>query len=253
LYWGKIGWFHVAAAAFYVTNMETTTPWILAHLWSVSIEEQFYLLWPFAHKKWHRDKTAILIGVFSLTPFFSAGLYAFKIHNGMASSLPVYADKLAIGCLLAIFAPRLPRIGKPLAVLMLFAALLIPWFPSISAARSLFMLFVLRPLLDLCLAGLLLHVIQIPYRFLNWAPVAWLGKISYSLYLWQQLFCFSPSLHLGYLLIVPAIACACLSYYCIEQPMLRVRERFQRNHGQPEPPVPSSTPAANPELAASIP
>jgi len=233
--------------------METYSPWILAHLWSVSIEEQFYLLWPFALKKWHRHRTAILIGVFSLTPLFCTGLYALKIHNGLASSLPVFADKLAIGCLLAIFAPRLPKIGKPLALLMLLAALLIPWFPSISAGRSLFMLFVLRPLLDLCLAGLLLHVIQFPYRFLNWAPVAWLGKISYSLYLWQQLFCFNPSLHFGYFLLVPTVACACLSYYCIEQPMLRIRERFERNPATAELPASNSIPAADPELATSVP
>jgi peptidoglycan/LPS O-acetylase OafA/YrhL len=229
LYWRQMRWYNIAAAALYVTNMDVTRPWIFGHLWSLSIEEQFYLLWPFALKKWQSHKSAILIGVFLFTPIFWVGLYVFKIHNGLVSSLPAHADKLAIGCLLAIFAFRLPQIKKPFAVLMVFTAVFIPWFPATSPARTLFMLFVLRPLLDLCLAGLVLHVIQFPYRFLNWTPVAWLGKISYSLYLWQELFCSNASLHMGYLLVLPALACACISYYCIEQPMLRLRDKWQRS------------------------
>jgi peptidoglycan/LPS O-acetylase OafA/YrhL len=90
------------------------------------------------------------------------------------------------------------------------------------------MLFVLWPILHCSIAGLVLHVIQSPYRILNLAPLVWLGRISYSLYLWQELFCSNASLHLGYVLILPALACACVSYYCIEQPMLRLRDKWQR-------------------------
>jgi len=106
---------------------------------------------------------------------------------------------------------------------MVLATFFIPWFPATNPGRTLFMLFVLRPLLNLSIAGIVLHVIQVPYRALNWSPVAWLGKISYSLYLWQELFVSNASLHLGYVLVVPALACACLSFYCVEQPMLRLR------------------------------
>jgi peptidoglycan/LPS O-acetylase OafA/YrhL len=226
LYWQQMRWYHVAAAVFYVANMDVWRPWIFGHLWSLSIEEQFYLLWPFALKKWQRHKTAILLCVFMATPVFRAALYAFKVHNGLLGSLPVYADQLAIGCLLAIFAPRIPRIRTWLAFAMLIATIFIPWFPATSPARSLFLLFILRPLLNVSLAGLVLHVIQVPYRALNWAPVAWLGRISYSLYLWQELFCSNAALHQGYLPVLPALACACLSYYCAEQPMLRLRERL---------------------------
>jgi peptidoglycan/LPS O-acetylase OafA/YrhL len=57
-------WYHVVAASLYVANMDLLRPWIFGHLWSLSMEEQFYLLWPFAIKKWHRHKTAILLCVF---------------------------------------------------------------------------------------------------------------------------------------------------------------------------------------------
>ena len=238
LYWHQMHWYHVAAAVFYVANMDLSRPWIFGHLWSLSIEEQFYLLWPFAMKKWHRHKTAILLCVFCFAPAFRTALYAFKVHNGLIGSLPVHADQLAIGCLLAVFAPRLPKISGTLAVGMLLVVIFVPWFPGSSPTRTLFLLFLLRPLLHVSLAGLVLHVIQVPYRALNWAPVAWLGKISYSVYLWQELFCSNAALHFGYALVLPTLACACLSYYLVEQPMLRLRENRARKQPRTQPLVP---------------
>ena len=228
LYWREMHWTHVAAAVFYVANMDISRPWIFGHLWSLSIEEQFYLLWPVVLRTWHRNRVAILLCVFLGTPVFRAATYAMKAPGAIVASLPGVADQLAIGCLLAIYAKRLPRIPGYLALVMTAAAILIPWYPATSAGRSLFMLFVLRPLLHVAIAGIVLHVIQVPYFALNWGPVAWLGKISYSLYLWQELFCSNPNLHYGYVLALPAIGCACLSYYLVEQPMLRLRETVTR-------------------------
>jgi len=228
LYWQQMRWYHVAAALLYVANMDITRPWIFGHLWSLSIEEQFYLLWPFALKKWERHKTAILLCVFLATPVFRTALYAFKVRNGLMGSLPAFADQLAIGCLLAIFAARAPKIRRSLALAMVLLAILAPWFPATSPPRTLFMLFVLRPLVNVSIAGVVLHVIQVPYKALNWMPIAWLGKISYSVYLWQELFCSNAKLHPGYWLILPTLVCACLSYYLVEQPMLRMRDRGRR-------------------------
>lgn len=228
LYWRQMKWYHIAAAFCYVANMDLSRPWIFGHLWSLSIEEQFYLVWPFALKKWYRHGTAIALCAFWATPLFRTALYALRVHNGLIASLPVYSSQLAIGCLLALFAPRIPRISRPMALLMLAIFVFVPWFPDSSPARTLFGLFVLNPLLHVAVAGLVLHVIQTPYRFLNWTPVAWLGRISYSLYLWQELFCSNAALHSGYALVLPSIVCACLSYYLIEQPMLRLRDNWAR-------------------------
>jgi peptidoglycan/LPS O-acetylase OafA/YrhL len=228
IYWHEMRWYHVGAALFYVANMDVARPWVFGHLWSLSIEEQFYLLWPLTLKKWHRHRTAILLCVFLATPVFRAALYAFRVHNGIIGSLPAFSDQLAIGCLLAIFAPQLPRIRGTWALPMLLAIVFIPWFPATSAARTLFMLFVLQPLLNVSIAGIVLHVIQVPYRALNWAPVAWLGQVSYSLYLWQEVFCSNPALRQGYSLALLALGAACLSYYLVEQPMLRLREKLFR-------------------------
>jgi peptidoglycan/LPS O-acetylase OafA/YrhL len=238
LFWHQMRWFHILAALLYVANMDLTRPWIFGHLWSLSIEEQFYLLWPLAVKKCYRYKTLIVLGAFAVTPIFQTALYAFHVHNGLIGSLPVFYSQLAIGCLLAILAPRIPKIPGYLALPMVATLILIPWFPAISPVRTLFMLFVLQPILHVSVAGIVLHVIQVPYRALNWAPVAWLGKISYSLYLWQELFCSNAAFRSGYILVLPALACACLSYYLVEQPMLRLREKVVHN------PKPSGTDSA---------
>lgn len=232
LYWREMRWDHVLAASLYLANMDIGRPWMFGHLWSLSIEEQFYLLWPFAVKRWYRSRTTILLCVILLTPVLRGALYAIKTRNGLTASLPVFADQLAIGCLLAILAPRIPHIRKYIALTMVVAVIFVPWFPANSPGRTLFMLFVLRPLLDVSLAGLVLHVIQVPYRALSWTPVVWLGRISYSLYLWQELFCSNRAFHSGYLLLLPALGSACLSYYFVEKPMLRVREWYigRRSH-----------------------
>jgi peptidoglycan/LPS O-acetylase OafA/YrhL len=128
---------------------------------------------------------------------------------------------------------------------MVAVMILTPWFPAITPARTLFRLFLLQPLLNVSIAGVVLHVIQVPYRVLNWAPVAWLGKVSYSLYLWQELFCSNPAWHRGYSLALLALACAAVSYYVVEQPMLRVREKYFRG--------PAAAPRSEPEPAAHTP
>lgn len=228
LYWRQMHWYHVLAAVLYVANMDATRPWIFSHLWSLGIEEQFYLLWPFAIKKWFRHRTIILLCVFLAAPLLQTALYAFRVHNGVRGSLPVFASQLAIGCLLAILAPRLPRINGFLAMAMVGAILLVPFFPANTPAKTLFLLFILSPIVQVSIAGVVLHVVQVPYKALNWLPIVWLGRISYSLYLWQQLFCSNPSLHFGFILALPALGCACISYYFVEQPMLRLREKLGR-------------------------
>jgi hypothetical protein len=85
------------------------------------------------------------------------------------------ADTLAIGCLLAIFSSRMPRIPAWLALVMLSAVILIPHFAGSTPLRTVFELFVLRPITNCSMAGLLPHVVQRPYWLLNVAPVVWLG------------------------------------------------------------------------------
>ena len=69
-------------------------------------------------------------------------------------------------------------------------------------------------------------------KLLNCAPAVWIGRLSYSLYLWQQLFMFNTLTLPWYIKILGAFACAAGSYYLVERPCLQWRSRLMRK--QPE-------------------
>ena len=218
----------MAAAALYVANFDFAHPWFLGHLWSLSVEEQFYFLWPGVLKKWYRHRIAILVGVVGFAPLYRVACHFLRFHGRADETFPAVADVLAIGCLVAILAERVPKIKAGWALVMLFPVALVPIYLGVLRFHvTAVLLFLLWPLMHVSIAGILLHVVQTPYRWLNFAPVVWLGKISYSLYLWQQLFAYGRHSRPLYFLLF-ALGLACLSYYVVEQPMLRLREKRAR-------------------------
>jgi peptidoglycan/LPS O-acetylase OafA/YrhL len=85
----------------------------------------------------------------------------------------------------------------------------------------------------------LLDARSLCYRALTFAPVAWLGLVSYGIFLWHQPFAakFLPVLRLDvhgrvvlYTLSVFAVAtaCAAVSYYAVERPILRFKDPRRR-------------------------
>src|SRR5450432_910593 len=228
VYWHELRWFDVGAMLLYLVNFDTVRPWMVAHLWSLGVEEQFYFLWPSALRKFYQHKVAILLAVIAIAPIFSAICYHFKVPGGGYGMFPAVADNLAIGCLLAIFSPSIPKINPWFALTMLAAVVLIPFYPANTPPRTLLQLFVLWPIMNCSMAGLLLHVVQTPYRFLNIAPVVWLGRVSYSLYLWQEPFFYAPPGQPAYKLLV-GVGLACLSYYLVERPVLTLREMRKKS------------------------
>ena len=223
VYWRTLRWYEMSIALLYVVNYFPVRPWVIGHLWSLSVEEQFYFLWPSVLKKWHRHRVAILVGVAAFSPVFTAALYYFKwIHRVGSGTLPTVAGNLAMGCLAAVFATRWPRIRRPVFAALVLVVIAIPLYQANTAWRTLFLLFVLNPILTAAIGGILVHVVQTPYRILNLAPVVWVGQISYSLYLWQQPF-MNPDSPMRYG-VFWAIGMACVSYYMVERPLLRYRD-----------------------------
>jgi peptidoglycan/LPS O-acetylase OafA/YrhL len=221
-YWHELRWYDIAAMLLYLVNFDPYRPWMVAHLWSLGVEEQFYFLWPSVLRKWYRHRIPILLGVMGLAPIYSTACYYFHIVNGGFGTFPAVADNLAVGCLLAILSSHIPEIPRWGALLMLLAVILIPSFDLNTRTRTLAELFVLNPILYCSIGGLVLHVIQRPYRILNVAPVMWLGRISYSLYLWQEPFFYAQTRPPAYKMLL-GVGLACLSYYLVEQPVLRLR------------------------------
>jgi peptidoglycan/LPS O-acetylase OafA/YrhL len=119
----------------------------------------------------------------------------------------------------------LPKIRAGWALAMILPVVLVPVYLGVLRFHvTAVLLFLLWPVMHLSIAGLLLHVVQRPYWILNVRPVEWLGRISYSLYLWQQLFVYGEHSRPWYFVWF-AVGLASASYYFVEQPMLRVREK----------------------------
>lgn len=214
---------HALAAVFFLANWDPTHPWFLGHLWSLSVEEQFYLLWPATLKKWGAHSKAVLCGVILCAPLSRVVCHLAHQHGRWDETLFLQADILAVGCMLAVLESegKLPRVSRWAAGVMglvVVSATAYTGFLRFHLTPAL--LLVAWPGLYVSIAGLLLRVMQAPPRWLNTRPVIWLGSISYSLYLWQQLFAFgkhSAFAPLG------AVVLACASYYGVERPFMRNR------------------------------
>jgi peptidoglycan/LPS O-acetylase OafA/YrhL len=92
-------------------------------------------------------------------------------------------------------------------------------------------------LIVLVLAGTVLRPTTLIGHFLESGPMEWIGRMSYSLYIWQQLFLVESRvprpLPLGRwqefpLNILPVFGCALISYHAIERPLIKVGHRIAK-------------------------
>ncbi len=88
--------------------------------------------------------------------------------------------------------------------------------------------------LNVCIALIVHYAIRYPEtpvgRLLNVRPLVYMGTLSYSLYLWQQIFLNrkEPQFYTAFPLnLALAVVCAVVSFHFIEQPFLRWRELLE--------------------------
>ena len=207
----------------------------VGHFWSLAIEEQFYLTWPVALILVTGRKR--LLAVFGLLLFLSIAQCVRSTHFG-ATVTGTYS--LLFGCALAL-ARQDPAIARILSwrvlqrELVLFAcAAPFVWLvwtqTTIASAPAWFG--ILAPLaIALTINYAIGNHSDLATRFLSLQPVEWIGRLSYSLYLWQQLFCFSRfsnkyAEQYWPLLFACSFLCAHISYHVIERPALSMRDRL---------------------------
>jgi peptidoglycan/LPS O-acetylase OafA/YrhL len=237
-------------AATYTINYNERRNWYLSHCWSLAVEEQFYLLWPWTLKFLGRRKGMILAGtLLAVVPLLRGGIAGFfpEHRSGIPWEFHTVCDGLATGCLLAGFQGQLASVAIYRKIRTPFfagvAVLGILLVNSISNQNPVIRILIGPTLVNLQIAWLLdivmTHRHSLLGRLLNSAPMVFVGVLSYSLYLWQQPFLTwsRNALQSFPLNVALALAAACGSYYLVERPFLRLRKRLEPP-GHPPVPLP---------------
>jgi peptidoglycan/LPS O-acetylase OafA/YrhL len=227
------------SAMTFTVDFRANRSWYVGHLWSLSVEQQFYLCWPLLLALAGRSRMGwVAAAGLGIGPISRVVLHvcAPEWRNTVGECFPTVIDALASGSLLAAFHDQLtasPRYlqflrSKVLILTPLAAIALNVVLPHIAFSYT-----VGQTLLN-ALIALMLHRVMLVSesagaRILNTGPLVAFGALSYSLYLWQQpflnrqsdLFIAAFPLNIGL-----ALGAALLSYHFIEQPALKLRGRF---------------------------
>lgn len=226
--------------------------WEIGHLWSLAVEEQFYLIWPALLVLLLKRGIGLKGMRWVLVAMIAAVVVwrSFLAMQGVDDSRLYFAtdtrfDQLLLGCLAGTVyvsgrtKRQSGRLSKPLTIAATAAAGFLVWRFFVGNLQSSwsftlgFTLFGVATAVTIygCVTG------SMPWlqRLLGARALVFLGTISYSLYLWHvaaSVF-MRDVLELSHwgavvLQLALALAAACGSYYLIELPFLRRRKAYER-------------------------
>ena len=212
--------------------------WWLGHAWTLSVEEQFYLVWPLAFSLLSRDNRGrclmaayvVLIGI-SYIPALSRIWLTWTQQSALVVGVAfpcilagaVYASSKDAMCAVDRFATGNRILAAALMLLMQ------PLFASVPVIAIL-----MRPFIPLLIAFVFFGSLRkrsIFSAFLSARWLSWIGLISYSLYLWQEYFTGSLAEGGGAMAhwTILCVPIAAISYLVIERPMIRIGHRISRD------------------------
>jgi peptidoglycan/LPS O-acetylase OafA/YrhL len=243
---------HELAACLFFWRNYTTGGWYTDHFWSLAVEEHFYLSFPVilavaGPRRGLPITAAVLVALSAWRVLDTNWVWLFERTRAVQQTFRTdcrLAD-LLFGALAALMVARIPAwavrvvsVSSGLFVLALLAGRQMPW--GVPSA-----------LLPWLLIGTVLRPDGGTGRILEWSPLAWVGRMSYSLYLWQQLFFGLRPSHgvpaLGWVQKWPwnaiaLLACAATSHYLLERPLTRFgRLLAERLRQTPAPPKRAAT------------
>jgi peptidoglycan/LPS O-acetylase OafA/YrhL len=214
----------VYAATYTISYHPNDIPLLFQHLWSLSVEEQFYLLWPLAlllafpfraRVAWI---TMLVAAGFRLALALSPSPYAFAYLH---FSFPGTMDSIAAGCLLAIFEPQIRQHCRWMAesTAIVIAIPVTAW--TVDAVCWDGGMSTFWGAVPLMIALWIFLLVERRDWILNNPVASAIGVLSYSLYLWQQAFTLEHQ-HSTVLALLMLAGCAVASYTFVEKPMLKL-------------------------------
>lgn len=230
-------------ALLFAANYSTAEySWYLGHFWSLAVEEHFYMFWPLLFLCLPRQRLVCAIGMACAVAVWRAVDFKYQLSGSTAAVFmgrtDIRADHLLWGCAVALAYARPQWQARWQTVLCLRLVrwlmgggfLLLLW----AATQPLdwkwkFLLLSLEGMLVplLILSTYLAHGSHLS-RWLESVLMRVLGRLSFSLYLWQQLFfvwadalvpALAPWQQFPFNVIALGVMSA-LSYYMVEQPAI---------------------------------
>ena len=244
-------------ALFFVRNytrldLGNPASWYSVHFWSLSVEEHFYLIWPavlvlmWARRwRWAAFSTAVALAIGTVLWRGADEKYQFVIRlfhvPWIAQNVgrtDYVADALLWGCALALWlgpqtASNPWKRRLPPGTTSLFVAALVVFIgfvafgKSVSHGRDQVHLF-----MALLIGATVTDPASLPGRLLELPLLRWVGRYSYSLYLWQELFFHADSSPLWFqrfpVNLIFILLSAWVSYNYVEKPLVRLGHRLTR-------------------------
>jgi peptidoglycan/LPS O-acetylase OafA/YrhL len=248
----QVGWGAWAASLFFVNNyygaFRRDVLWSMYtnHFWSLGVEEHFYLLLP-SLLVFFRNTRARIVGVLAALFFLWNLLHATLVrHDPLRAYADARTDLRLYGLLLPAFLaillwhPRHREKWVRYLTLYLTPGIVLPTigFASLLGATVWIPLVykVIVPFgFPLVILSTVLHPGTWVGRVLEWRPLRALGRISYSIYLWQQLFFVEGHTQAQGALklaktgpwnLVATLTLATASYFLVERPLIRLGHRL---------------------------
>jgi peptidoglycan/LPS O-acetylase OafA/YrhL len=250
----------------FIVNWTHAEPYGFGHFWSLAVEEQFYLFWPFiVHRRPPRRlfKTCVYIAVISLVGrcvMVFSGATSQTVYTATISHLDALALGGAGACLSRIPAARTWLASRLSAIDVTALALFAVGFPITRAyAPDTLQCEIFGfSLLAICCAALVTSAVAggeqarqtLIARALGWSFLRYWGKYSYAIYVFHQLihkllgepwlvsrFGSQPPAHIvyAYSLFIGLVSfcAALLSYHVLEKPFLALKSLFRPRVAQP--------------------
>ncbi len=212
-----------------------------SHYWSLGVEEHFYLFWPalliFAGRKRALPVAvviAILVAVWRHVEAWREIMLYNAIQPTYFARSDTRIDSIMWGVVAALalsrpevraFVERYLSTIVMLAVVALYCAIVYRY-----GTRPTFWEAMIVPVI---IVGTVLRPRSVVGRVLESSVMRWIGRLSYSLYLWEFFFVYYPGVPttLGVwqtfpVNLIAAVGCAAASYYLVERPLVRIGHRL---------------------------